>query len=42
MKICSPEKDGKKSDDFSTADSENVIELNGMKSELVICKNELN
>ncbi|MGN1111694.1 MAG: helix-turn-helix transcriptional regulator, partial [Acutalibacteraceae bacterium] len=36
------EKDGKKADDFSTADSENVIELNGMKSELVICRNELN
>lgn len=30
------EKDGKKTDDFSTPDSENVIELNGMKSELVI------
>lgn len=30
------EKNGKKADDFSTADSENVIELNGMKSELVI------
>ena len=32
------EKDGKKTDDFSTPDSENVIELNGMKSELVIYK----
>lgn len=31
------EKGGKKVDDFSTADSENVIELNGMRSELVIC-----
>ena len=30
------EKDGKKAEDFSSADSENVIELNGMKSELVI------
>ncbi|MDD6488979.1 MAG: helix-turn-helix transcriptional regulator [Clostridia bacterium] len=35
------EKDGKKADDFSTTDSENIIELNGMKSELVICLNEL-
>ena len=34
------EMDGKKAEDFSTADSENVIELNGMKSELVICRNE--
>lgn len=33
------EKDGKKTEDFSTPDSENVIELNGMKSELVIYKN---
>lgn len=32
------EKDGKKTDDFSAPDSENVIELNGMKSELVIYK----
>lgn len=31
---------GKKAEDFSAADSENVIELNGMKSELVICRNE--
>ncbi|MGN1432859.1 MAG: DUF4097 family beta strand repeat-containing protein, partial [Ruminococcus sp.] len=30
------EKDGKKSDDFSVDGAENVIELNGMKSELVI------
>ncbi len=30
------EKDGKKAEDFSTPDSVNVIELNGMKSELVI------
>lgn len=34
------EKGGKKAEDFSTPDSENVIELNGMKSELVICRNE--
>ena len=34
------EMDGKKAEDFSVADSENVIELNGMKSELVICRNE--
>lgn len=32
------EKDGKKTEDFSTPDSENVIELNGIKSELVIYK----
>lgn len=31
------EKDGKKTDDFSIEGAENVIELNGMKSELVIC-----
>lgn len=31
------EKDGKKTDDFSIEGVENVIELNGMKSELVIC-----
>ncbi|MGN1138455.1 MAG: helix-turn-helix transcriptional regulator [Ruminococcus sp.] len=31
------EKDGKKAGDFSTPNSKNVIELNGMKSELVIC-----
>lgn len=36
------EMDGKKAEDFSAADSENVIELNGMKSELVICRNEQN
>lgn len=36
------EMDGKKAEDFSTPDSVNVIELNGMKSELVICRNELN
>lgn len=36
------EKNGKRAENFSTADSENVIELNGMKSELVICRNELN
>lgn len=31
------EKDGKKTDGFSIEGAENVIELNGMKSELVIC-----
>lgn len=31
------EKDGKKTDDYSIEGAENVIELNGMKSELVIC-----
>lgn len=36
------DRDGKKAEDFSAADSENVIELNGMKSELVICRNEMN
>ena len=30
------EKSGKKADAFSTEGAENVIELNGMKSELVI------
>lgn len=35
------EKDGKNTEDFSTPDSENVIELNGMRSELVICRNDL-
>lgn len=31
------EKDGKQTDAFSVPDAENIIELNGMKSELVIC-----
>lgn len=31
------EKDGKRTEDFSVAGAENVIELNGIKSELVIC-----
>lgn len=31
------EKDGAKTESFATADSDNIIELNGMKSELVIC-----
>lgn len=31
-------KDDKQIDDFSVLDSDNVIELNGIKSELVICK----
>lgn len=31
------EKDGKQTDAFSVPDAENVIELNGIKSELVIC-----
>lgn len=31
------EKDGKQTEDFSVAGAENVIELNGIKSELVIC-----
>lgn len=31
------EKDGKRTDDFSTPDAENMIELNGIKSELIIC-----
>lgn len=30
------EKDGKKTEDFSAEDAENIIELNGIKSELVI------
>jgi hypothetical protein len=30
------EKNGEPSEDFSTEDSDNVIELNGIKSELVI------
>lgn len=31
------EKDGKQAESFDTPDADNVIELNGMKSELVIC-----
>lgn len=31
------EKDGKQAERFDTPDADNVIELNGMKSELVIC-----
>lgn len=31
------EKDGKQTEAFSVPDAENIIELNGMKSELVIC-----
>ena len=31
------EKDGKPADDLSVPDAENRIELNGIKSELVIC-----
>lgn len=31
------EKDGKRTEDFSTPDAENMIELNGIKSELIIC-----
>ena len=38
------EKDGKKAERFDTPDSKNIIELNGRKSELIICafKNEQN
>ncbi len=32
------EKDGRQTERFDTPDAENIIELNGMKSELVICK----
>lgn len=31
------ERDGKKTEEFGVPDADNVIELNGMKSELVIC-----
>ena len=31
------EKDGKQAERFDKADAENIIELNGIKSELVIC-----
>ncbi len=34
------EKNGKKTEDFSNAESDNYIELNGMKSELVIASKE--
>lgn len=34
------EKDGKQTEDFSTPDADNVIELNGIKSELVISMKE--
>ena len=32
------EKDGKQAERFDTPDAENVIELNGIKSELIICR----
>lgn len=35
------EKDGRKTASFADEASENVIELNGMKSELVICRREI-
>lgn len=35
--IISYEKDGRQTERFDTPDAENVIELNGFKSELVIC-----
>ena len=31
------EKDGRQTERFDTPDAENIIELNGIKSELVIC-----
>ena len=34
------EKDGRQTERFDTPDAENVIELNGVKSELVICTNK--
>lgn len=34
------EKDGKRTEAFSSQDSDNIIELNGFKSELVICTSE--
>lgn len=34
------EENGKKCQPFDTPDSDNIIELNGIKSELVICKNK--
>jgi hypothetical protein len=36
------ERNGELSEDFSTAEADNVIELNGMKSELVIYTNREN
>ena len=35
------EKQGKKVDDFSDAEADNYIELNGMKSELIIAEAEV-
>lgn len=35
--VISYEKDGKTAESFDTPDAENIIELNGIKSELVIC-----
>ncbi len=35
--IISYEKDGRQTERFDTLDAENIIELNGIKSELVIC-----
>lgn len=35
--VISYEKDGKTAERFDTPDAENIIELNGIKSELVIC-----
>ncbi len=35
--IISYEKDGRQTERFDTPDAENIIELNGIKSELVIC-----
>ncbi len=35
--IISYERDGRRTERFDTPDSENIIELNGIKSELVIC-----
>ncbi len=32
------EKDGRQTEQFDTPDAENIIELNGIKSELVICR----
>lgn len=34
------EKDGQQTEPYDTPDSENIIELNGIKSELVICTNK--
>lgn len=35
--IISYERDGRRTERFDTPDSENIIELNGIKSELVVC-----